>query len=103
VFDWVSQTEERLPWWGEISRRVIRSLLENWEMKTPEPNSAAIPAARSAEDELPLQAAVVEAVGEEEDVSHVSTLCLIRQHGDTDAGEPKWFASDLPPGYPQSV
>ena len=47
-------------------------------MKTPEPNSEAIPVARSEEDALLLQVVAAEAVGEEEDVRHVSALCLIQ-------------------------
>ena len=43
---WALQTEEKQHWSAEISRRAIRSLPENWEMKTPEPNSVAILVAR---------------------------------------------------------
>ncbi len=72
-------------------------------MKTPQRSSVAIPAARLVEDGLPLGVVAAVVGGEEEDVRHVSALCLIQQHGDTCAGEPKWLTGDLSSRYPQSV
>jgi hypothetical protein len=92
--------EEKRHWWAETLRRVRRSLLENWEMKTPERSSAAILAVRLAGRRLVV--AVVED-GVEEDVRHVSGLCLAQQHCDASPGEPNWLICDLSSRYPQGV
>ena len=51
----------------------------------------------------PLRVVLAVAGGGEEDVRHVSGLCLIQQRRDTGTGEPKYLTRDLASRYPQGL